>query len=375
VTRYRLLISAFMATLAALVAGAFVWGGGPQTAASAETVHPCSMQEFGLHMDLTWAGRTAGRELVIDRVTRTLHPEISRNTLRWEQIEPTRGKQDWTLTDDVVDELRNAGVEPLFVVMGSPSWARSTPVATPSGYLYVPPPGASFDRWLAEYAGFVGEAASRYRGKVRKWEIWNEPNLAAFWRPRPNVDEYARLYTTLRRAIVRQDPDAKVALGGLTAISVAAGGDTSGLKFLRALNARDVFPDIVALHPYTSDDHAPNEHQRGQNNFDDIRRVRAYLASIGHATPIWVTEWGWSTASIPPATQARYVATSLSMIRRAYPYVRVATLFLDYDRPPTFYNGLLDASLRPKAAARAFSSFIRSLPVGRCPPRAVAGSK
>ena len=45
----------------------------------------------------------------------------------------------------------------------------------------------------------------------------------------------------------------------------------------------------------------------------------------------------------------------------AYPYVTVATYFLDYDRGTMYQQGLFDSSFRPKPAAAAFSRFMQSV--------------
>jgi hypothetical protein len=115
----------------------------------------------------------------------------------------------------------------------------------------------------------------------------------------------------------------------------------------------------VALHPYPSKEHAPDVHLKWQDNFDDIQMVRDYLTESGHPAAIWVTEWGWSSATLGTERQAEYTATSLRMIREQFPYVEIATMFVDYDRP-TYAQGLFDSTGNPKPAATAFARAARN---------------
>jgi len=48
------------------------------------------------------------------------------------------------------------------------------------------------------------------------------------------------------------------------------------------------------------------------------------------------------------------------MIRDDYPYVTLATVFLDHDRPPQYLSGLLRGDLSPKPAGEDFARFMHS---------------
>ena len=317
-----------------------------------------SAQEYGLHQDLTFDGYAWRRAKGI-AVAASVHAQISRNSFLWAKIEPSPGVFDWSIPDSVVNDLGAKGIEPLFVLYGSPSWANGVPASTPDGVLYVPPEGPAFDRWLSNYVTFVRKAVTRYKGRVAKWEVWNEENERFFWKPAPSVDQYARFFTTIRTAILAADPQAQVAVGGLAGLSCSI--DIPGVDFLKGLVARNVSFDYVAIHPYSSLGQAPNVHIQWQDNFDDIGLIHDYLVSVGMSVPLWVTEWGWSTAQVDPAVQAQYIATSLELLRTRYRYVTVATYFLDKDHDTAYQQGLFDASYDPKPAAAAFLAFMDQL--------------
>jgi hypothetical protein len=314
----------------------------------------CAGPIIGVDSTLAFEGDAERRAATLAAIEQNLHPLVVRDSLLWHQVEPVEGERDWSRTDSVVDALREADIEPLLTVVGSPPWANGVPTSTPGHYLHVPGRGPALDAWLQRYADFLAAAVERYHRVVRRWEIWNEPNLARFWRPRPDPVAYRQVYETLRATILRVDPTAEVALGGLGNLAVSSAPDIAGVAFLREIASTDPPLDNVAIHPYTTDDHPPNLHVPGENNFDDIELIRNELADEGERAAIWVTEWGWSSAAVGEELQARYVDSSLAMLEARYPFVRVATYFTDHDRPPEFFQGLLDANLAPKPAATVF---------------------
>jgi len=310
--------------------------------------------EFGVHQDLTYEGSASVRQAAVDAVA-SVGAQVSRNSLSWADIEPTQGIRDWSRADAVVDELGEAGIQPLFVIVGSPAWASG---AGDTGFdsRFVVPPGTGqvFRLWVRRYADFVREAVRRYRGRVEKWELWNEENESFTWRPAPSAAQYAIWYTAVRNAILDEDPRAEVALGGLAGLGASC--CITGLDFLKQLASLGVRPDIVAIHPY-SNGRAPGVHLRWHSNFDDIAMVHRYLAAADGRTRLWVTEWGWSSTTLGASLQAAYLARSLAMIRDRYPYVDVATYFVDHDRPQ-YSQGLFDSGLAIKPAGIAFRSFM-----------------
>lgn len=328
----------------------------------------CPTPTLGVNSTLAYEGYGPRRDATVAAIRARLGAQIVRDSLLWNEIQPTQDKPDWTLTDSMVKELRTAGVEPLLVVMGSPPWANGMPASKRQHDLYVPPRGPKFSRWLTDYSNFVLQAVRRYHVVVKHWEIWNEPNTQAFWQPYPDPLTYRLLYETLRSTILRVDPQAEVAVGGLTSISQASAPDITGLQFLRRLLYTRPALGPVAIHPYPTDDHAPDVRVAGENNFQDIERVHDLLVSEHEQAAIWLTEWGWSSATVGRQLQARYLNKSLEMLETHYPFVTIATYFIDHDLPPRFSQGLLDEYLRPKPAASVFRRYSERL-TARCRPR------
>jgi hypothetical protein len=311
---------------------------------------------YGLHMDLTYDADPGRRLRAIEQAA-DLGVQISRNSFMWNKMQPEGGEVDWSVPDSVVNELARRGIEPLMVLYGSPTWASGADPGVEDAHLYVPQDDATFNKWVSQYAHFMRAAAARYRGKVTKWEVWNEQNENFFWKPDPDVDRYVTFFQRVRGAILQGNPDAQIALGGLAGLAASGDHGIRGVDFLSQVLERGIRPDYVSIHPYSSDDQGPEDHNPRQNNFDDIELIHDVLVEAGHEVPIWVTEWGWRSDEVGLDTQAEYVSRSLELIATRYPYVTVATYFVDYDRPE-FTQGLMDASLNPKPAAESFASFL-----------------
>lgn len=313
---------------------------------------------FGVHSDLTWYGDASQHAAVVNVDSQILRAQLSRNSFLWHRIEPTQGTRNWSVTDDVVDKLTAAGIEPEFTVYGSPSWANGVPASTSDYYLYVPQDPTAFKQWVVRYASFLQTAAARYAGKVNLWECGNEENEHYFWKPAPSVSQYLVWYRACRKAILAGNPQAKVAVGGLAGLLFTGPTDISGKSFLQQLIAAGAPIDHVAIHPYAVHGQSPAVHVRWDGNFDDIGEIRGFLDSLGlQNVDIWVTEWGWDSQAIGAQAQADYLLKSMQMLRTQFRYVTYAFYFCDFDRAG-YDHGLLDANLKPKPAGSAFAQFM-----------------
>jgi hypothetical protein len=92
----------------------------------------------------------------------------------WSDVEANRGSFDNLLMQTYSDQfgrLNAAGVRPVVVVMGAPSWANG------SSDRLVPPHNA------ADFGAFTGQLAAKLRGKVAGYEIWTRPPSGTAARP------------------------------------------------------------------------------------------------------------------------------------------------------------------------------------------------
>lgn len=238
------------------------------------------------------------------------------------------------------------------------------------------------------WATFVTALASRYgRGgtfwkahpelesmPLKAYQVWNEPNLPAYWRPKPDAGSYLRLLRLTRARLRAVDPDATIVLGGIPESRLG----TPMLEYLRAIyaqpGARNLF-DVVALHPYGAD--APGILKM-------LNEVRGLMNRVGdRRTPIWVTEIGWATGGprspfrTSRAGQAARIARTFRALIAGRKRLRLQRLmifglqdraYLATERPwwgPRV--GLFDVAGRPKPGWRTFVGFTGGRAGGRLP--------
>jgi hypothetical protein len=306
---------------------------------------------WGVHQDLGYEREASAVDDAVRTASSELHAQISRNSLAWNIVEPVEEERDWSSYDRIVARLRDRDIATLFVLIGSPAWANGRP-GEEGDQFYVPTDEPAFAEWVERYARFASEAARRYHDV--RWEVWNEPNDDAFWKPSPNPDRYARLFVAVREAIRQSDPQAQVATGGVNNLTVTGPNDVTGMSFLDRVRASGVRLDVVGVHPYPSGDAAPTARDPGQNNLDDVSALERWLTEIGEQSRLWITELGWDHQRIGRDLQATYLKQALERIQSRYPRVDIVIVFIDRDRPQ-YPFGLLTADGQLTPAGTAFA--------------------
>ena len=195
------------------------------------------------------------------------------------------------------------------MILWTPGWAR--PAGTQASY--GPDP--------KQYAAFARRVARRYSQRgVRHWEIWNEPNVAAFWTPKPNAAAYAKLLKAAYRAIKDEDPGAVVLTGG-TAPAVTDEWNVAPVAWLQRLyrNGAKGHFDALSHHPYCWPAF-PGE-ALGWSAWHQMSGAAESLRSVMKANgnpkkTIWATEFGAPTNG--PSGSFVSEQAQAQMIQRAY---------------------------------------------------------
>jgi hypothetical protein len=240
-----------------------------------------------------------------------------RLTLFWTQVEPVSPamrEPDWSHFDRDVELAARYGMSAFPVVSATPPWIAPEQRLEPTR------------GWqLRAWASFLRRAVSRYGPggafwwqhpelpyePIRRWEIWNEENIVTFGSADPR--RFVRLLRISGRIVHAGGGEA--ILGGLFGRPLQIPPNVSSGRYLSELyRARRVKPffDGIALHPYVADAAA----MRAQ--ILNLRRV----LRIHHdaATPIYLTELGWGSASFEtrwergPLGQARELDEAFSML-------------------------------------------------------------
>lgn len=202
----------------------------------------------------------------------------------WDLIERSPGTFAWAATDRKVLAAARAGIDVLGLAVRAPEWSNGSAVDP-----FVPPRDPqAYGRYVAALSRRYGPSGSLWaehpevpKRPVRAWEIWNEPNLAVYFRAQPFAKPYARLLRAAYASLKTVDPGATVVLAGMANFSwrdlAKLLGAEKGLRF-----------DAAAVHPFTG---------KPSGMVEIVRRNRSALAGHGRRrTPLWLTEMTWSSA-------------------------------------------------------------------------------
>jgi hypothetical protein len=255
------------------------------------------------------------------------HTHWVRVDINWDQIQSGGpSSYNWSAVDRVVQGATARGVKVLGTILYTPSWAR------PSGTsgTYGPDP--------AVYANFASIAVQRYAAMgVHTYEVWNEPNVTAFWTSKPDPAAYTRLLKAAYPAIKGADSTATVLTGG-TAPSASDGTQISPIDFLKGIYANGGAGsfDAVAHHPYCWPAN-PGDAQGWSawyQMYGTSPSLRSVMTDNGDsAKKIWATEFGAPTNG--PSGSYVSEATQASMLTKAYQLYRS----YDWAGPLFFYQG------------------------------------
>jgi hypothetical protein len=226
----------------------------------------------------------------------------------WAFVEPARDSYDWSLYDEIVQEAQTRGIEIFASLAYTPAWATQGPELT----------GVPSDP--QQWADFCFLAAGRYRGKVRVWGMWNEPNLQQFWSG--NRGQYLDIILKPGAdAVHAANPNALVA-GPELAHLTSNGADW--YYWLRdAVQGAGGKLDIVTHHMYDNDGPGDLTDKLNGSTLFGTRpdfwgavapSVREVLKVTGWypGRPIWLTETGWESARVGEDRQASYLSGLLN---------------------------------------------------------------
>lgn len=216
---------------------------------------------------------------------------------------------NWTALDATVNEAIAHGKQIILLAHTTPAWAR--PAGAPANDKYAPAD-------ISQYANFVNKLVARYAPKgVMSYEMWNEPNIAMFWKdsvanPKPNPKRYAELLKAAATSARAANSAVNIITGGMSpAANAADGSAVAPYTFLQALytnGAKNSF-NAVGHHPYTApvlptevrEWNAWSQMSIGSfaNNTIIQPSLRGIMTANGDsAKKIWITEFGAPTSGV-----------------------------------------------------------------------------
>ena len=211
----------------------------------------------------------------------------------------------WLKYDQIVDLTEAYGLRLMVRLSNPPAWTRADPNAGDNA-----PPDD-----LQDYVNYAVAVAQRYRGRIKHYQIWNEPNIYPEWGNNP-IDPagYSEMLCRAYAALKAVDPEI-VIISAAIAPTIALDGarDLSDLVFLQAFydsGGGDCF-DVLSAQGY------------GLRSGPSDRRLRATSVNVARHTyyrdimvrngdahkPIWLSEAAWNAtldAALPPEQISLY---------------------------------------------------------------------
>lgn len=146
----------------------------------------------------------------------------------WAAVEPREGQWKWDTLDQQMEYLTQQGFSYGGILIGNPEWNTNDE----RGNM----PVNNLPAWSTYVSAVVGHC----KGKVKRWEVWNEP--PNFTGKDQTPADYAKIVVSAYRAAKAADPHCLV---GLAAKSV----HINYLEQVVKAGAKDHF-DFITLHPY-----------------------------------------------------------------------------------------------------------------------------
>ena len=330
------------------------------------------------HYGGTAVGRMVPRYVGF-RAAKRLRARVLKINLQWKHViaapPDAGGEYDWTWYDRAVDAARAQGMVPQVSLMGdAPGFATAD--GRP-GY-NAPDPG--------HYARFAADAVRHFRGRVRRWAIWNEPNWSTSLAPAGRAAAiYRALYTAGYAAIKGADPNAFVLFGELAPMGKPEAA-IPPLEFLRDVTCRrrDLRParpcdgltaDGFSHHPYTlrwapefpgptADDVTTGSLGRLSRVLAALARRGALATPAGRGLPLYLSEYGFhaNSRTILEPHRSLYSIRGFEAALR-HPRVRQIVWYQLFAPPPNgrrqWDTGLFELDGTPRPAYGALVRWLR----------------
>jgi len=210
---------------------------------------------------------------------------IIRMDVSWVGIEKSKGEYDFSRHDKLIEDMNKLGIRILFIIdYGNPLYDDGMAPYTEEG--------------RKAYAEFCSALAERYAGKNIIWELWNEPNIDGFWKPKVDVDNYMAFCKTVVPVIRSKDKDACI---------IAPATSAFDMKFMESCFEQGLLDlvDGVSVHPYRNSELSP------ETTLDEYKLLSLLIEQHkpkGKVIPILSGEWGYSTTNLSRKLQGKYLA-------------------------------------------------------------------
>lgn len=290
----------------------------------------------------------------------------------WSAIEPTNDSFVFSKYDEIVQWTADCDLEIVALLHSSPSWASSDSFVIPSG--------AQFESFVADYGQFVYALVSHYKGYIKYFEIWNEPNTIFFWDdpegyPLRNgfyvggqaIPKYTSLLKEAYMQAKAANPDCKIISGGIA-------NDWDYLQGMYDNGVKGYF-DYFGSHPYFNQGPTKNydpDHVVWDDiwfgYFPKIELMKNVMVSNGDGdTDIFITELGIGNSTGPegPTTEEMQADRLQRVFEKidhdpGYPFIKAVMWYQFRERTssPSYTYVLLNEDYSPRLTYYAYKDVL-----------------
>lgn len=357
------------------------------------TINHVNVNPFGVNTFLEQEVEPAKREVAIQMAAEAGYHWL-RQEFPWEDIE-IHGKGDfedrrhephrsaWEKYDQLVTAAEAAGVELIVRLSNPPGWTRAQGEGENNVDTFAPPDN------VQDFADYVSAVVSRYKGRIKYYQLWNEPNIYPEWGSYPiDPEGYVELLKAGAEAARAADPNVVLIAGALASTinlqpaDPPPGNSLNDLLFLQRMYDAGAAPyfDIMAMQGYGLYS-GPTDNRMHPRviNISRHKFVRDLMVKNGDAhKPIWIAEMNWNAApeDVDPRygrvtleQQARYLPMAYQRVIDDWPWIGVAnTWYLkratdlwEQNRQPEAYFRLLAPDFTPQPVYESMRDFTAGL--------------
>jgi hypothetical protein len=267
--------------------------------------------------------------------------KMIRQQFPWEDIEihgrgdfidrrnDPKGVDAWAKYDNIVELAGRYNILIQARLDGPPKWSNAK-----AGGLGPPDD-------LGDFVNYAVAVATRYKGKIRYYQIWNEPNANGEWGDQPvNPAAYTDLLCRSYKALKAVDPNIVIISGPLSPTVSLTDRNLSDLIFLQRMydaGAGACF-DVMSAQGYGFYS-GPTDRRMRPTTLTYARHIyiRDIMVANGDARkPIWISEAAWNAQPddpsivtsqfgafgiTPPEDAARYMPIAYQRAQEEWPWI------------------------------------------------------
>lgn len=317
--------------------------------------------------------------------TNSLYPTVPFGAQRlwdagvgWAIINTSQGVYDWSTMDVWLSDAQQHGVDLLYNLARTPTWASSGPSDTSCAYNSIgggpgqchPPTDLNSDGtgadaiWISWVSAVVQHSVASSTGHIKYYEIWNEWNIPLFWVG--SIQQLVRMEQDARCVVegppagqqcnpnssfpsgIALDPNARI-------VTPSAVGSHSHLDAVSAQmsdyfstqvngDSGGDFADAIGFHGYvgTGTSGTCPVPEEVNTVISDLHSTADQFSSFLNGKPLFNTEGGWSKADqegfLDPQRQTAFLARYL-LLQQSAGISRVYWYLWDSPTNGSLYNG------------------------------------